>query len=391
MDPWAWNAQAQQQDPSLYGWRKSALTADNLGAWGNPLQQAGLWRPEFSQVQTDQYNPGEGGVQAQPYDLSSLEGYTVGEARGPGYNNLRAVFDPQGNIVGRDITQTSQSWKSNDWRDAATTVGGTLAAGYGLSGAGAGAGAGGSSNLVAGSGAGDIFGWLGSSLGSGSMGWESFVGPALQFGGALLQDRSIGKAADAQSAASQAAIDEQRRQFDLTRGDLAPYRAAGLPALSQYADLVNRPTTAADAMADPGYAWAQEQGQQAIDRKAAAQGGRVSGAALKAASRFNAGNASQFFGAADQRRENRLARLAALAGIGQSAVNTSANAGAGMANAIGGYMQNQGDNAGAASIARGNVWGNTANQLAALYGRQKRQDIDPQTGLPTYALDPYGG
>jgi uncharacterized membrane protein len=37
---------------------------------------------------------------------------------------------------------------------------------------------------------------------------------------------------------------------------------------------------------DPGYEFGRQQGQQAIDRKAAAAGGRISGASLKAATQF---------------------------------------------------------------------------------------------------------
>jgi hypothetical protein len=210
------------------------------------------------------------------------------------------------------------------------------------------------------------------------------LGPTVaQIGSAVYQANRAGAAADQMGQATAAGLDEQRRQFDLTRGDLAPYREAGTRALPQYEALTNAPTTAADAMADPGYAWAQQQGQQAIDRKFAASGGRMSGAALKAASRFNAGNASQFFGAADQRRENRLSRLAALAGIGQSATNTSAAAGQNSANAITGLLNNQGEANAGSTMARGSIWADTGNSLAAQYGRGNGQwRFDPVTGRP---------
>jgi hypothetical protein len=48
-------------------------------------------------------------------------------------------------------------------------------------------------------------------------------------------------------------------------------------------------------------------------------------------------------------------------------------------NSISGIMQNQGDAAGAARIAQGNIWGNGVNQIAALYGRQ------PQTSSASWS------
>lgn len=51
-------------------------------------------------------------------------------------------------------------------------------------------------------------------------------------GGAVLGYLGSQKAAGAQSAAAGGAIGEQRRQFDLNRSDLAPYRSAGQSALN---------------------------------------------------------------------------------------------------------------------------------------------------------------
>ena len=165
-------------------------------------------------------------------------------------------------------------------------------------------------------------------------------------------------------------IAEQRRQYDLTRGDTAPYREAGATALGQIATDINKPTTAADVMADPGYQFAAEQGQQAIDRQASASGGRISGASLKAASQFATGQAATGFTAAYQRGQDRLNRLAALARIGQTSTDASAASGTASANAISGLITAGGNN-GAAQLAQGNIWGNAANQLSALYSRNR--------------------
>lgn len=65
------------------------------------------------------------------------------------------------------------------------------------------------------------------------MPWASVIGAvAGPLIGGLTGSDSAGDALSAQTQASQAAIDEQRRQFDLTRGDYAPYRAGGTAALN---------------------------------------------------------------------------------------------------------------------------------------------------------------
>jgi hypothetical protein len=267
------------------------------------------------------------------------------------------------------------------------------------------------------------------------MSWWA-VGSAV-VGGVLSAD-AAGDAADAQGEGTAAATAEQRRQFDTTRRDYAPFRQVGRGALAQLASAygipgfefedrsqdnfdanaylaanpdvaqaVNRGETSAwqhyndcgsregrkftsirgpetykggeshdvsgdEVLKDPGYAFGMQQGQQAIDRKIAAGGGRISGSAIKAAARFGTDYGSTKYGEAYQRRQDRLNRLAAIAGIGQTATAGSAAAGMNSANAISGILQNQGDNAGAARLATGNIWGNAVNQIGAVYSRQNR-------------------
>lgn len=187
--------------------------------------------------------------------------------------------------------------------------------------------------------------------------------------GSVISSNAVGDAADTQAAGTAAGIAEQRRQYDLTRGDYAPYRDAGTKALGQLQDEMGRTTTAADAMSDPGYQFGLQQGQLGLDRKAAASGGRVSGAALKSAAEYATNYATTGYNAAYQRRQDRLNRLAALANVGQTATGGSASAGTAAANNIGGLMTAQGNAAGAAQLAQGNIWGNTGNQLGAVASR----------------------
>lgn len=211
------------------------------------------------------------------------------------------------------------------------------------------------------------------------MPWGAVIGAGAAIIGGAMQSNATQDAAQTQADATRAGIAENQRQFDLTRGDYAPYRAAGTTALGQLATENNTPVSAADAMSDPGYQFGLTQGQQALDRKAAAAGGRVSGAALKAASEYATNYATTGYNAAYQRRQDRLNRLAALAGIGQTATAGSAAAGAASTGAITGLLSSQGDAGAAAQLARGNIWGNVGNQLGAI-GQRWAQSPGMSTG-----------
>ena len=225
------------------------------------------------------------------------------------------------------------------------------------------------------------------------MGIETLIPAAATVVGSLISSNGASDAAQTQADSTAAGIGEQRRQFDLTREDYAPYREAGKRGLAQYETEINAPVTAADVMQDPGYQFGLMQGQTALDRKIAAMGGRVSGAALKAAARYGTDYATTGYNAAYQRRQDRLNRLAALAGIGQSATGASANAGMNMANNVSGMLTAQGDASGAARLAQGNIWGGAANQLAALYGRTQKttQPVNNWAGWGGDATDPWFG
>jgi hypothetical protein len=169
------------------------------------------------------------------------------------------------------------------------------------------------------------------------------AGVAGAIGGAYLSSKAAGDAADQQAQSTNKSIAEQRRQFDLTRSDYAPYRETGVNALRQLAGDINAPVTSAEVMSDPGYQFGLDQGQQALNRRIAASGGRVSGMALKAATRFGTDYGAAGYGAAYARRQDRLNRLAALAGVGQTATAGGAIAGQSSANTISGLTASQGD------------------------------------------------
>jgi hypothetical protein len=198
------------------------------------------------------------------------------------------------------------------------------------------------------------------------MPWGFAIAAVATVGSAYIQSESAEDAAAQQQEGADAGVNEQRRQFDLTRADYAPYREAGATALTQLQGDINDAPTADEVMAQPGYQFGLQQGQQALDRKTAAGGGRISGAALKSAAEYATNYATTGYNAEYQRRQDRLNRLAAIAGIGQTATAGSAAAGTNSANAISGILQNQGNAAGANQIAQGNIWANAGNQLGAI-------------------------
>lgn len=220
----------------------------------------------------------------------------------------------------------------------------------------------------------------------------SFIAAAIVGGsaivGGVLQSNAAGRAASKQAASTDRATEEQARQYDQTREDYAPYREAGKKALGQYETEINAPVTSADVMSDPGYQFGLSQGQLGLDRKAAAAGGRVSGAALKSAAEYANNYATTGYNAAYQRRQDRLNRLASLANIGQTATGGSAAAGAAKSNAISNLLSSQGDASAAASMAQGNIWGNTVNQLGAVASKWASTPYNPGS---TFNIDSSGG
>jgi hypothetical protein len=219
--------------------------------------------------------------------------------------------------------------------------------------------------------------------------WVAGAAVVGTIGGAVISSKSASRAADQQAQGNANALSEQAREFDATQANQAPYLAAGKTALGQLATENDIPLDPSTVQMDPGYQFGLQQGQQAIDRKTAAAGGRISGAALKAAAQYGTDYATTGYNTAyarkNQARTDRLNRLAALAGIGQTATQNVGAIGANNAIANSALMTSAGTNAGAATLAQGNIWGNATNQLAALYGRYGNQGISDSMANQSHA------
>ena len=191
------------------------------------------------------------------------------------------------------------------------------------------------------------------------MSWvaTAIVGSSVVSG--VLGSRSADRAASASSSASRRSIAEQRRQFDLTRADFAPYREAGSAALARLQGGLGH------FEESPDYKFRVAEQDKALDRMGSARGELLSGGALKDAARYSGNLASNEYG-------NWWNRQAGLAGIGQSATGSTAAAG----QATAGNISNSLMQAGAA---RGNAY---------LQGGQAVNNA-VQGGIQNYLLHRY--
>ncbi len=149
---------------------------------------------------------------------------------------------------------------------------------------------------------------------------------------------AAGQAADVQAAASREAVAEQRRQFDISQGQLQPFLEAGTGALQTQQALLGQlgPEAAAAAQEQfqesPGQAFLRNRQEQSLLRNQAAIGGLGGGNIRTALQEQAAGIASTQFGEFQN-------RLAGLSGTGQTTATTLGQLGAQAASGIGQTLQ----------------------------------------------------
>ncbi len=198
---------------------------------------------------------------------------------------------------------------------------------------------------------------------------SAVIGAGASMMGASKQAGAMGDAAALQAEATRLSVAESRRQYDLFRSDLAPYRETGETALGQYAALygVGRDGMLSDEdmqgardmfKATPGYEFRMEEGVKALDRSAAARGGLGSGGYGRDLTRFGQGIASEEF-------NNYANRLAGLANTGQSSAAQTGAAGMQSAGQVGNFLMsgaaNQGNMLAQAGTARASGYAGVAN------------------------------
>jgi len=111
----------------------------------------------------------------------------------------------------------------------------------------------------------------------------------------------------------------------------------------------------------PGYQFAFNEGQRALESSAAAQGGLFSGKAGKALTKYGQDYADTEYG-------THLNRLAGLAGVGQTATNQIGQFGQSAATNAGNALQNAASARASGVQGSAQAWGNYAGGLAGLAG-----------------------
>lgn len=210
------------------------------------------------------------------------------------------------------------------------------------------------------------------------MSWDWLGGAIAGLGsvaGAYIGANAAGNAADAGAAAANTAAQVSQAQYDQTREDYAPYRDVGQNALYQLAaatgteyegapgTIEQRQQTAFSRFnTSPDYNFRLNQGIQALDRSAASRGRLMSGAQDKAITGYGQNLASSEW-------NNWLNRQASLAGIGQTATNSVAQAGGQNAANVGNATMAAGDARASGYMGQANAINQGINNLMYAYGR----------------------
>ena len=195
--------------------------------------------------------------------------------------------------------------------------------------------------------------------------------------GAYASSSASSKAADAQMGAAQLSSDTQMNMYNQTRADQTPWRDAGKVALGQLGTGTatggefNRDFTLSDFQKDPGYQFRMNEGMRGVQNSAAARGGLLNGGTLKALSQYGQDFASNEYQNAYNRfntdRTNRFNRLASLAGVGQTANNAIAAAGANAANQVSSNQLAAGNAQASSYIGQANALNSGINSMQSLY------------------------
>lgn len=195
------------------------------------------------------------------------------------------------------------------------------------------------------------------------------IGAAATLFGAKSASDAAQNAANTQANAAKDANNTQLQMYNQTRADQQPWMQSGQAALGQLNQQMPSLTknfSMSDFHADPGYNFAMQQGNQAIERSAAARGGLNSGDTMKALDSYSQGLGAQQYQSAYNRftnnQNNTYNKLSTLAGVGQVANGQVANAGSNAANQIGQNQIGAANANAAATIGSANAVNNGINQ-----------------------------
>jgi hypothetical protein len=170
------------------------------------------------------------------------------------------------------------------------------------------------------------------------------------------------RAGQTQAAASQAGIDEQRRQFDALVELMAPYVTAGTGAMGQQQALIGLQGAEAQQQAIQGFEQSPlfqsltQQGENAILQNASATGGLRGGNVQAALAQFRPMALNSLI-------EQQYGRLGGLSSMGQASAAGQAASGLESASNIGNLLANQGAALAGGQMAQGGVVRQTFGDL----------------------------
>ena len=213
----------------------------------------------------------------------------------------------------------------------------------------------------------------------------TFMAAAVVVGGSALVSGYMGskaakEAARMQQAGIDAATAEQRRQYDVTREDYAPYREIGTTALKDITERMPFFTSqfGDEQMAqylDPSMEFRRKIGEQTTARALNVGGGFLSGNTLRGLTDYGQGLASTEYGNSFNRfqtdRGNIYNTLGNIAGLGMGATNQGAQYGQAAAQNIGTLAVGGAQAQASGTIGQAQAWQNSLGQvsdLATLYG-----------------------
>jgi len=197
----------------------------------------------------------------------------------------------------------------------------------------------------------------------------SVIKSVVTIGGALIGSKRAGKAADrANAAASESeanALAEQKRQYDTTREDWAPWMQTGEDALGRMNSTQGGDYSAFEA--SPGYQFRMDEGARNAENSFSNRGG--GGNAMRAMEDYRQNMASSEFG-------NWWNRQSGLAGLGTNATGNVQNAGANAANNSSSAYMRGGENRASIGLYGANQQANYLNQGLGALGTGIEGGID---------------
>lgn len=181
------------------------------------------------------------------------------------------------------------------------------------------------------------------------------------------QAKAANRAADIQSDAAMAGIEQQNRQFEAIQALLKPYVSVGTDALGGQKDLIGLngaapQQSAIDALrASPQFTSLLQQGENSILQNASATGGLRGGNTQAALAQYSPALLASTI-------NDQYTRLGGLASLGQNAAAMTGNAGQANANNVTSLLQQQGAALAGGALAQGKAQAGYANALTGALG-----------------------